>query len=165
VLDPPADLTEFVRVQSTAEMEEAVRDRFETCDLLVMAAAPADWSPSERMASKTPRSAGPLHLELMPTPDILIGLREMKGERVVVGFALEDGEATQGGKVKLERKGLDLIAVNDPTEPGAGPESTTNRLVLVHADGRVEELHRAPKDRIAHELLDRVRPYLKRDRG
>ncbi|MFC1543839.1 bifunctional phosphopantothenoylcysteine decarboxylase/phosphopantothenate--cysteine ligase CoaBC [Gemmatimonadota bacterium] len=163
-LEPPADLTEVVRVRSTAEMSEAVSERFDSCDLLVMAAAPADWRPAESAAGKSPRTEGPIQIRLDPTPDILGGLKDSKGERVVVGFALETGDAAERGRMKLERKGLDLIAVNDPTEDGAGPESLTNHLILVHADGRVEELPAAPKERIAHELLDRVLPYLRRDR-
>jgi phosphopantothenoylcysteine decarboxylase/phosphopantothenate--cysteine ligase len=164
-LSPPAEMTETVQVDTTAEMADAVGGRFSGCDLLIMAAAPADWTPSRPSAEKIPREGGPIELTLEPTDDILAGLREKKGQRVTVGFALATGDLEAAGREKLERKGLDLIAVNDPEEQGAGPEGSTNRLVLVHADGRTEELPLAPKERIAHELLDRVRSYLGRGDG
>jgi phosphopantothenoylcysteine decarboxylase/phosphopantothenate--cysteine ligase len=161
-LEPPADLTEVVRVENTAEMADAVGERFEACDLLIMAAAPADWTPTRPSAEKIPREGGPIELTLEPTGDILAGLRGKKGSRITVGFALAGGDLEAAGREKLERKGLDLIAVNDPDEAGAGPEVDTNRLILVHADGNTEELPLAPKERIAHALLDRIRPCLVR---
>jgi len=162
-LPPPEELAETVHVRSTAEMERAVRERFPDCDLLVMAAAVADWRPASGPGPKQRRSGGPVQLDLEPTEDILEGLKDLRDSQVMVGFALEEGgdqEAPEAGRSKLERKGLHLIAVNDPTEEGAGPEAETNRLVLVHRDGRVEDLPMQSKRKAAHDLLDAVRPYL-----
>ncbi|MFO7767923.1 MAG: bifunctional phosphopantothenoylcysteine decarboxylase/phosphopantothenate--cysteine ligase CoaBC [bacterium] len=162
-LEPPGELAETIRVRSTGEMAERVRERFGDVDLLIMAAAVADWRPAREAGEKTHRSEGPMHLDLEPTEDILEGLKEMRAGQVMVGFALEEGEAEKAGaagRAKLERKGLDLIAVNDPTEEGAGPEAETNHLLLVHRDGRVQDLPMQTKRKAAHDLLDAVRPYL-----
>lgn len=164
-LEPPAGLAEVVRVESAEEMAEAVQHRFDETDLLIMAAAVADWKPERRRSVKTSRSDGPHDIRLEPTPDILESLRERKGERVVIGFAMETGDLLAGGRAKMERKGLDAIAVNDPTEPGAGPDEVTNHLLLLHSNGETEELPLAPKERIAHQLLDRIHPYLNDHRG
>ncbi len=164
-LQPPSDLAEVVRVQSSAEMEEAVTQKFEDCDLLVMAAAVSDWRPVEQLPQKIARDEGLQELRLEPTTDILASLAEHRGDRFVVGFALETEDPIGRGQAKLERKGLDAIAVNDPTEPGAGPDEETNHIWLIHRDGTTDELPLAPKDRIAHQMLDRIHSHLNNRRG
>jgi len=156
-LAPPADLAAVISVRSTAEMAAALQPVFDDCDLLIMAAAVADFAPSRTDADKLGRSDGPLTLELEPTEDILAALSARRTGQVMVGFALETGDPVAGGRAKLERKGLDAIAVNDPTEEGAGPEVETNRLVLLFADGRSIEIGPARKERVAAELLDAIR--------
>lgn len=164
-LEAPPGIAETVRVMTTAEMAEALDDRFEECDILVMAAAVADWRPAEISEEKLPRGNGAIDLHLVPTGDIVSDLAARKGSRTVIGFALESGDLVAGGRAKLEKKGLDAIAVNDPTEEGAGPESETNRITLIHEDGRVEELPLQSKETIAHRLLDAVHAYVQRNRG
>lgn len=164
-LEAPPGIDETVRVMTTAEMAEALDDRFEECDILVMAAAVADWRPAEISDEKLPRGNSGIDLHLVPTGDIVSDLAVRKGSRTVIGFALESGDLVAGGRAKLEKKGLDAIAVNDPTEEGAGPESETNRITLIHEDGRVEELPMQSKETIAHRLLDAVHTYVQRNRG
>ncbi len=164
-LDAPRGVTETVRVMTTAEMAEALGERFGECDLLIMAAAVADWRPATVSEDKLPRGEGGIDLRLEPTADIISDLAGRKGDRTVIGFALESGDLVAGGRAKLERKGLDAIAVNDPTETGAGPESGTNRITLIHEDGRVEDLPMQAKETIAHRLLDAVHTYVTRSRG
>ena len=164
-LEAPPGIAETVRVMTTAEMAEALDDRFEECDILVMAAAVADWRPAVISDEKLPRGNGAIDLHLVPTGDIVSDLAARKGSRTVIGFALESGDLVAGGRAKLEKKGLDAIAVNDPTEEGAGPESETNRITLIHEDGRVEELPLQSKETIAHRLLDAVHAYIQRNRG
>lgn len=164
-LEPPSNLQKIVKVDTTAEMSEAVNAHFEDCDLLIMAAAVADWRPIRRSEEKLPRNEGRHQIELEPTEDILSGLSVNKGNRTIIGFALETGDPVEGGRAKIDRKGLDAIAVNNPTEHGAGPVELTNRITLVHADGRVEEIPMQPKAKIAHRLLDAVHPYVVRNRA
>ncbi|HEY0350556.1 MAG TPA: bifunctional phosphopantothenoylcysteine decarboxylase/phosphopantothenate--cysteine ligase CoaBC, partial [Gemmatimonadales bacterium] len=116
------------RVESTEEMEEAVRAELPGADVLVMAAAPADFRPSSPSAGKRPRTDGALAIPMVPTGDVLDGTRGVRKKgSMIVGFALETGDALAKGLAKLERKGLDLIVVNDALEPGAGFEKDTNR--------------------------------------
>ncbi|MFC1545399.1 bifunctional phosphopantothenoylcysteine decarboxylase/phosphopantothenate--cysteine ligase CoaBC [Gemmatimonadota bacterium] len=164
-LEEPEGITETVRVMTTAEMAEALGDRFEECDLLIMAAAVADWRTAVISEDKLPRGDGGIDLHLEPTADIISDLAARKGDRTVIGFALESGDVVAGGRSKLERKGLDAIAVNDPTEAGAGPESGTNHITLIHKDGRVEDLPLQEKETIAHRLLDAVHAHVIRSRG
>lgn len=163
-LEPPDGPLEVVRVETTAEMAEAVGERFAESDLLIMAAAPADWRPRRVTREKVPRTDGPVNLELEPTEDILARLTPNKGERVVVGFALEGGDRVAAGRRKLERKGLDVIAVNDPSGEGEGPGSATNRLTVLHADGEVDEIGLESKERVAHRLLDVVLRHVRTSR-
>jgi phosphopantothenoylcysteine decarboxylase/phosphopantothenate--cysteine ligase len=147
---------EVVRVQTTAEMAAAVAEALPLADVLLMAAAPADYRPAAPLARKAKRAEGTLRIELEPTPDILGGTtaRRKKGA-VIVGFALETGDAVAGARAKLESKGLDLVVANDATEPGAGPEVPTNRVTIVSRDS-VDPLPLLSKEETAEAILDRV---------
>jgi phosphopantothenoylcysteine decarboxylase/phosphopantothenate--cysteine ligase len=149
------------KVESTAELEEALRDELPTTDVLVMAAAPADYRPTEPSGTKRPRNDGALAIPFEPTTDIL---GATKGSRrpgsVIVGFALETGDAVAKGKAKLERKDLDLIVVNDALEPGAGFEVDTNRVAILDRDGGAQVLPLASKREVAERILDAVEARL-----
>jgi len=148
---------ELVRVESTADLEAAVRRELPRADVLVMAAAPADYRPAGASAAKLPRSAGALSLVLEPTTDILAGTRDLRRPgAVIVGFALETGDAVARGREKLASKGLDLVVVNDALEPGAGFETETNRVVIVDRDGSSTEVALQDKLGVAHAILDAV---------
>ncbi|HEB53102.1 MAG TPA: phosphopantothenoylcysteine decarboxylase [bacterium] len=115
-LSPPAG-AEVLPVTSALQMQQAAADAFVTCDVLIAAAAVSDWRPAERRAGKPPRQPGAFTLELVPNPDIVAGLAEHKGDRVVYGFALESvsagmAAAIERGRRKLERKRLDGVVVN-----------------------------------------------------
>ena len=149
------------RVETTAELEAAVRAELPAADVLVMAAAPADYRPAGAAGSKLPRQAGPLSVELEPTADILVGTHAArKPGAVIVGFALETGDAVAKGRAKLDRKGLDLIVVNDALEPGAGFEVTTNRVTLVGREGDPVALPLLDKRAVAEAILDAVESRL-----
>jgi phosphopantothenoylcysteine decarboxylase/phosphopantothenate--cysteine ligase len=150
-----------VAVETTEEMRDAVIRALPETDVLVMAAAPADFRLDAPASGKLKRAAGPPKLELTPTPDILT---ESRGARrdgaVVVGFALETGDAVATGREKLERKSLDLLVINDALEPGAGFAVDTNRVTLIGRDGKPEELPLLSKREVADLLLDRVEVLL-----
>jgi phosphopantothenoylcysteine decarboxylase/phosphopantothenate--cysteine ligase len=152
---------EAVRVESTAAMERAVRDALPTADLLVMAAAPADYRPARAAEGKLARGEGALAIQLEPTSDILAATRDVrKPGAVVVGFALETGDALTRGRAKLERKGLDLIVVNDALEPGAGFETATNRVTILGRDGSTRDVPLQDKRGVADAVLDAAVSYL-----
>jgi phosphopantothenoylcysteine decarboxylase/phosphopantothenate--cysteine ligase len=147
----------LTRVESTAEMAGAVAAELPQADVLIMAAAPADYRPAVVAAQKMKRTGGPLALELAPTADILAGTRAMRRDgAVIVGFALETTDLEANARRKLDAKGLDLIVLNDATEPGAGFGVDTNRVTLLTRDGAAEALPLMPKTEVADAILDRV---------
>jgi phosphopantothenoylcysteine decarboxylase / phosphopantothenate---cysteine ligase len=145
------------RVETTLEMEQAVRAELPRADVLIMAAAPADFRPSSPSDGKRPRVDGALAIPMEPTGDVLDSTRGVrKPGSLMVGFALETGDALAKGLAKLERKGLDLIVVNDALEPGAGFEKDTNRVALLSRDGTRQILPLQSKREVAEAILDRV---------
>lgn len=145
------------KVETTKQLEAAVREELPGADVLVMAAAPADFRPSTPSDSKRSRIDGALAIPMEPTDDILTGTREARRPgSVTVGFALETGDALAKGRAKLERKALDLIVVNDALEPGAGFEVDTNRVALLGRDGQARILPLQSKREVAEAILDAV---------
>ncbi len=151
---------EVIRAESTAAMREAVIDAvFEgRADVLVMAAAVADFRPRRAADAKLPRD-GSLTLELEPTEDILaeVGTRakDTVPRPIIVGFAAETG-SLERAPAKLRRKGADLLVANDVSEPGSGFGTDTNRVSILAADGSRDDLPLMAKREVAHRLLDRV---------
>ena len=150
-----------VRVETTAQMADAVRAGLATADALVMAAAPADFAPTSPAEHKLKKSTAPRSLALMPTPDILTATRSARrAGAVIVGFALETEMLLQHAGEKLAAKELDLVVANDATEPGAGFGSDTNRVTLIGRDGTTEALPLQSKAAVADAVLDRVEALL-----
>jgi len=144
-------------VETTAEMLEAVRDEIRSADVLVMAAAPADFRASTIATSKVKKANAPDSIPLETTPDIL---RETISSRppgmVTVGFALETDDVLENGAAKLDAKQLDLIVTNDAREPGAGFAVDTNRVTILARDGTRIDLPLLQKTEVADAILDRV---------
>lgn len=157
----PLPMLETVRVESAAEMKDAVARALASADVLVMAAAPADFRPSQAAGSKIKKAAAPAAIALDPSPDILLetASQRRKGS-VVVGFALETDDVLAHAHQKLAAKGLDLIVVNDAREAGAGFEGDTNRVTLLAADGVSDALPLLSKRDVADAILDRVEALL-----
>ena len=153
---PPPGVT-VINVETTEEMGEAVERALGDADALVMAAAPADFRAEQPAPAKIKKARGPDALRLAPTRDILATTRAARRPgTVVVGFALETGDAVSAAREKLAAKALDLIVVNDASEPGAGFAVNTNRVTLLGRDGREEPLPLMSKDDVADAILDRV---------
>ena len=152
------------RVETTADMQRAVDGLVKHANVLVMAAAPADYRPARPAAGKRPRASGALTLELEATPDILASLKRPPG-CLVVGFALEAPGAEGGNGVaqaqaKLREKHLDYIILNNALEPGAGFEVTTNRVTIIGKSGTPIELPLLDKRDVAERILDAVEQAL-----
>lgn len=152
-LDTPSGV-ERIDVSSTEEMATALGDRFAESDVLVMAAAPADFRPTSIPQGKLERGDG-LKLELEPTEDILADLGSKKAGQVVVGFAAEAGDDEERAREKLRRKGADLIVMNDISNPEIGFDSVENEARFVDADASFEVSRRSKSD-VADALLDRI---------
>jgi phosphopantothenoylcysteine decarboxylase / phosphopantothenate---cysteine ligase len=152
-----------IDVRTALEMRDAVLREFQRADVLVMAAAVADFAPVEVAPSKLKRDAvhGELFtLALKRNPDILKAAGANKGERLLVGFALETDAEMENARQKLEAKNLDLIVMNNPTRDGSGFGSDTNIVALLAPGGRVEHLPKMPKIDVAHAILDRIATML-----
>jgi phosphopantothenoylcysteine decarboxylase / phosphopantothenate---cysteine ligase len=147
-----------LEVATAAELEAALRAEFGTSDVLVMAAAPADFRPAGPEAGKiAKKDRGGLVIELEPTTDILAALAaERRGDQTLVGFAAEHGEGATGrGRDKLVRKGLDAVVVNDISRSDIGFDADQNEVTIVLAEGE-RPVARAPKSEIAGAILDVV---------
>ncbi|HYT03308.1 MAG TPA: bifunctional phosphopantothenoylcysteine decarboxylase/phosphopantothenate--cysteine ligase CoaBC [Gemmatimonadales bacterium] len=155
----PAGVTAH-RVETTEEMQRAVATLVKQADLLLMAAAPADYRPTRNSAAKRPRAGAALTVELEATPDVLGSLERPKGCRVV-GFALEaGGDGLARAQQKLREKDLDAIILNDALEPGAGFEVSTNRVTIIRRNGEPIALPLLPKRDVADKILDAVEQTL-----
>ena len=149
---------EYLDVQTAAELADACHARFDACDILVMAAAVADYRPENPHAGKLKKDqAGELNLRLVRTADVLSSLAERRRPgQTIVGFAAEHGDgALAYGREKLARKKLDAIVVNDIGAAGIGFESADNEVWIVTADGE-RHVPKASKGRIAAAILDAV---------
>ena len=157
----PTDLAVPVGVRyapifSAEEMHSAVFDHVENIDVVIKAAAVADYRPVDRSTQKMKKSGDKLTLNLEKTPDILAELGQQKESRILIGFAAETERLLVHAAEKLQKKNLDLIVANDITREGAGFDVDTNIVKFLHADGRVEELELLSKSQVAQQLLDRV---------
>jgi phosphopantothenoylcysteine decarboxylase / phosphopantothenate---cysteine ligase len=151
---PTADV---VRVDTAAQMDDAVRAVASAADVVVMAAAVADFRPATVAEQKIKKHTGVPDIVLEPTVDILAGLGERKRPgQTVVGFAAETDRVRQNATSKLVAKGADLIVANDVTATGAGFEHDTNSVVIMHADGTEREVPLADKRVIARSVFDAV---------
>jgi phosphopantothenoylcysteine decarboxylase/phosphopantothenate--cysteine ligase len=157
---------EVVKVETAAEMEAAVLGPAADADVVIMAAAVADFRPKAPSAHKVPKSDGVPDVVLEPTPDILaeLGGRRRRGQ-VLVGFAAETGDVIARASAKLAAKGVDLLVANDVSAPGTGFEHDTNEVVILTADGTREWVPLASKRAIAAAVLDAVVARLSRVAG
>ena len=144
-------------VETTGEMASAVQALVPKADVLIMAAAPSDFRPADVVASKIKKGKGAPVIRMEETADILVStIAKRKKGAIVVGFALETDDAIENGKAKLKSKSLDLVVVNDATEPGAGFGHDTNRVTLIDRSGAEEVLPLLSKTEVAEAILDRV---------
>jgi phosphopantothenoylcysteine decarboxylase/phosphopantothenate--cysteine ligase len=150
----------YVEVQTAAELQDAVGNEFEACDVLVMAAAVVDFRPADVHPGKMKKTEGAddLEIRLERTPDILAGLAaRRRADQTVVGFAAEHGDgALEYGRGKLARKGLDAIVVNDVGQAGIGFDAPDNEVTIITPDGE-RHVPRAAKSEVARALLGEVR--------
>ncbi len=147
---------EGVRVESAAQMLDAVSQRFDACTMLICAAAVADYAPAHPASHKLSKADGELtHIDLVKTADILAEMSRVKGNRVVIGFAAETNDLVRRARAKLERKGCDAIVANDVSRAESTFGSDTNAVTWVSSQG-VEELPCTGKQALAFELFRRA---------
>jgi len=161
-VDRPAPVgSQVLRVDTAAQMASAVLDAASDADIVVMAAAVADFRPAHVAPVKLSKADGAPALRLEPTQDILaeLGRRRPSGQ-VLVGFAAETGDPEQRAWSKLRAKQIDLVVANDVAADGAGFDGDTNAAVVLGADGSRTVVPLASKRQVADAVLDRVVAYL-----
>lgn len=152
---PPG--VELHPVETAAQMQAALEALAPTADVVVMAAAVADFRPVHSASGKLKKDRGVPEVVLEPTPDILAGLGERKpAGQVLVGFAAETDDLLANATAKLQRKNLDLVVANDVSAPGVGFQHDTNAVTLVRADGSQRTVPLTDKGTIAKVVLDTV---------
>ncbi|WP_145131827.1 bifunctional phosphopantothenoylcysteine decarboxylase/phosphopantothenate--cysteine ligase CoaBC [Paenibacillus sp. Y412MC10] len=151
-VEPPTDV-DAVKVQSAEDMYRAVLEHWEDSDLVIKAAAVADYRPKVTAASKMKKSGDTMTLELVKTVDILEELGKTKTKQFLIGFAAETNDVEKYAQDKLKRKNADLIVANDVTAEGAGFRSDTNIVQVYDAGGLVEQMPVMTKDEVARRLL------------
>ncbi|TPW11953.1 MAG: coaBC [Acidimicrobiaceae bacterium] len=154
----PVPIGAVVRsVETAAEMQAAMNELAPTADVVVMAAAVADFRPVDRAQGKLKKAAGPPQIVLEATPDILAALGAAKpAGQVLVGFAAETSDLVANAEAKLRRKNLDLIVANDVSAPGVGFQHDTNAVTLLCAGGDATTIELSDKRQVARAVLDSV---------
>jgi phosphopantothenoylcysteine decarboxylase/phosphopantothenate--cysteine ligase len=156
-LAPPPGVR-VLTVETAAQLADACEQEFERCDVLLMAAAVADFRPANPAETKLKKDRGTPTIELEPTVDVLSALsHRRRSDQVLVGFAAEHGrDAISYARGKLERKGLDAVVVNDIANPRIGFEVGENEVTILSVDGGERHVERTSKDRVACAVMDEV---------
>lgn len=155
-LKPPPNV-DTVNVETTQQMLEACFKVYPDVDVVIMAAAVADYRPRDVATQKIKKNnEDALTVVMDKNPDILKSLGAEKKQQFLVGFAAETQNLLANAREKIQKKNLDMIVANDVTMAGAGFNADTNVVKFLYADGKVEELPKMSKDMVAQELLDRV---------
>lgn len=156
-LDIP-NVNKFIRIESTLDMFDAVESEFENVDVLIKAAAPADYRPAKVSDEKIKKDAKEdlESIELVHNPDIAKYFGNIKQKQLIIGFAAESQNEIEYGKGKLKKKNLDMIVVNNIKQKGAGFKSDTNIASIIDRDGNVDSLSIMSKECLAEEILNRI---------
>lgn len=147
-------------VETAEEMRDKVLENWPDCDVIIKAAAVADYRPQQISVQKIKKREEQISLRLIKNPDILGELSKQKAHQILVGFAAETEDLVINAKKKLEEKGLDLIVANDVSRKDAGFGSDTNIAKLIYKDGKVEDTGLIKKEQLADLILDRVKDMI-----
>ena len=157
---PNPGVDRFIEVTSAKDMQNTLEGIFQWCDILVMAAAVSDFTMKSPSQEKIKRSGSNLTVELVPTDDIVTKLTAIKGSRIVIGFAAEDGNPVPNAQMKLHSKNLDMIIANDISRTDTGFASDYNEVVIIWNDIQtvVEKAH---KTIVARKIVDSIAELIK----
>lgn len=155
----PCPNLEIIKVESAEQMYEAAVSCFDKSDVAICSAAVADYTPKYKRSNKMKKEETALVLELAPTKDILKSLGERKGNKILVGFALETDNEIENARGKLERKNLDFIVLNSLNDKGAGFEVKTNKVTLIDKEN-ITPLPLKTKREVAKDIVDKILSFL-----
>ncbi len=145
-----------IDVTSANDMFEATHRYFNNCDIAILSAAVADFTPIEVASQKIKKKEDTLSITLKKTKDILASLGEIKSNKYLVGFALETQNELENAKTKLKKKNLDLIVLNSLNDKGAGFKTDTNKVTLISKDNKVVPFDVKPKSEVANDILQHI---------
>jgi len=154
-LDPPKG-ARVVKVESAQQMRNAVFAGLDHADIIIKAAAVADYTPRAKVDGKIKKSGDGMQLELVRTEDILLSLGKAKGDKILVGFAAEATDLIENATSKLERKNVDMICANDISRSDIGFGGDENAITLLYRDGRRETIEKCTKAAAADRILDAI---------
>jgi len=154
-IQPPRGV-EMVAVVSSQDMYEAVMGRYEECDIIIKAAAVADYRPKVKAGIKVKKTDDDMQIELTRNKDIAKELGQLKGDRILVGFAAETNDVLENAQKKIEKKNLDMIVANDLTKEGAGFGTDTNIVTLIDNKGKQDQLSKMTKQQVAERIIDKI---------
>jgi phosphopantothenoylcysteine decarboxylase/phosphopantothenate--cysteine ligase len=150
------NLVELVRVVTAQEMYDACHRYYAEADVVIAAAAVADYKPKNVATHKIKKAADRFVIELEKTKDILASLGETKNKQFLVGFALETENEIENAKLKVQKKNLDLIVLNSLQDEGAGFGKVTNKITFIDKDFKVEPMELKSKEAVAEDILNKV---------
>jgi phosphopantothenoylcysteine decarboxylase/phosphopantothenate--cysteine ligase len=157
----PKNIKETIRIKTAAEMLDVCVKKFHETDIAIMSAAVADYRPMNISESKIKKSDDLLQIQLEKTTDILLTLGQLKNEsQLLVGFALETNEAEINAKLKLEKKGADMIILNSMQDKGAGFAFDTNKITIFDKDGSMKSYGLKSKKEVASDIADYIQKIL-----
>lgn len=156
-LKPPYGVT-LIKVESAEQMKQACEENFSKADIVIKAAAVADFQPRAQAKEKIKKEIAPSVLELTKTPDIITALGKQKRKnQILVGFAAETEELIKNAWKKLKEKNLDMIVANNVARKGAGFDVETNIATLLFRDGKTKRLPQMTKLELSHKILDYIK--------
>ncbi|WP_366183740.1 bifunctional phosphopantothenoylcysteine decarboxylase/phosphopantothenate--cysteine ligase CoaBC [Flavobacterium ovatum] len=149
----------LIPVVSAQEMYKACHAHFSQMDVVIAAAAVADYRPKTVATQKIKKSADNFVIELEKTKDILLSLGEIKKNQFLIGFALETENEIENAKLKIQKKNLDLIVLNSLQDEGAGFKKATNKVTFIDKDFNIEPMELKPKEEVADDILNKIKAY------
>jgi len=155
-LVPPRGVN-FIGIATACEMLDAVLEHYKQANVIIKAAAVADYRPAERALSKIKKREGNLQLTLERNPDIIAELGRHKDNRIIIGFAMETENLVENAIAKMETKNMDYIVANLLAQPGSGFQYDTNIVTIIGRNGTREDLPLMNKMQVASRILDKVR--------
>ncbi|MGV8056781.1 MAG: bifunctional phosphopantothenoylcysteine decarboxylase/phosphopantothenate--cysteine ligase CoaBC [Smithellaceae bacterium] len=159
---PLPQVDEIVQIRTAREMYEAVLENFKKATVVIKAAAVADYRPAVQAKEKIKKTDRPLSLNLERNPDIIAEICKIKGNRIVIGFAMETQNLLANARDKLKRKKLDFIVANSLCEEGAGFQTDTNVITIIDNSGNAESLPKMTKIDAAGKILDRIKDAIRK---
>ncbi|PJA07217.1 MAG: bifunctional phosphopantothenoylcysteine decarboxylase/phosphopantothenate--cysteine ligase CoaBC [Flavobacteriales bacterium CG_4_10_14_0_2_um_filter_32_8] len=156
-LTSPSNSIQRIDVKSAAEMNQEVQNNYKKADIIIMAAAVADYTPLVVARNKLKKTEKELQIQLIATQDILSSIGQVKSNKqLLIGFALETSNEIKNAKEKLSRKNLDLIVLNSLNDKGAGFEYDTNKVTLIDKNNKVEKCELKSKSEVASDIFNKI---------